>query len=317
MWKDSSGYLYSIKIPGSTLVETPDYKKITIKRGSRAFLNEGGTIVALPCGVSGVNPVMNLPMVDPWFNMVLEKENISYIDGIVKLSEKWGVEDYFQFKSHLEILSKEHKEFIITYGTDCISFFAPWVALLCKDLNVKAVIIVGQRSWDRPTSQFPLLLKDSFTIFSKLPPGGSVVLTHNGKNTLVHLPYQIKKFHTTSKKGFYSRNCISLSKLTFVKKLKFKKEIHCKSTLEEVSPISVSFETPLTNMSSPDLLVSRGVGNSRFPPVGLHSTIVCSGPTCEYLYSGCSTSQLFTSIIDPSWQSLYIIGALTDYENRS
>ena len=46
-----------------------------------------------------------------------------------------------------------YSRFIFTHGTDYLSFFAPWLDPLSKDLKYSGVIIVSRRSLDRPTSE--------------------------------------------------------------------------------------------------------------------------------------------------------------------
>ena len=316
MWTDSSGYFFAQHIPESDLVlEVPSKKNISLKKDP-VFINEGGTIVSTPFGCTGVKPVYDLIGKDLLLKNYVEKENMSYVDDIVKLSEKWNTKDYFKFKKNLKKLSLSHSSFIITYGTDYISFFAPWVDILCKEFNIKAIIIIGQRSWDRPTSQFIPLFRDSINALKKLKKKNCMVLTHNGLESIVHSPYQIKKFHTTSKNGFYSRHQIKLKYLKNFKQFKFKSCVKSIDFNKKLITPSIHFENPFM-IKNADLLVSRGVGNPKTKPNKFHSTIVGSGPTCEYLYSGVPVSQLSTKNMDFTWESLYIILTLTKHENRS
>lgn len=316
MWRDQSGYFYNNPINGASPWSPIINLNSSYTRKETAFLNEGGTIVSTPTGFIGVSPCADLPKVDPFFNDYLVQNNYSYYDGLTKLSEKWTTLDYIDFRSRFSSYSKTHSNFIITYGTDNVSFFAPWVDLLCKEFNVKAVVIIAQRSWDRPTSEFIPLVQDSPNVLKKLCLGNAVVLSHNGDQTIIHNPYEIRKSHTTSKRGFYSTHNIRYTNLHKIKPLYFRgTPLRTVDNITKVHATQAQVDTPFSS-TSPDILLCRGVGNSRSKPGKLHSTIVGSGPTCEYLYGGHSTVQLMNREVDFTWESLYVINHLTNYENR-
>ena len=312
-------------VPGSESVPSSgperSEKKRVLLNSSLVFVNTGGTIVSAPRDdvPTGVRPLVDLPSVDPVLREFLSREDASYVDSVVKLSEEWTEEDYLEVREELKFLRGSGRDkFIFTHGTDCVSFFAPWIDLLSKELDFKGVILIAQRSWDRPTSEFHPLLERSLSALDRLKRGNSVVLTHREDgDVLVHNPYQIRKFHTTAMEGFYSTHSMLLSKRGALPRTEFLRRHRPRSEVRLLRPPTVLVQTMFTRKERAELRVSRGVGNFKQKWRDEFSgTIVGSGPMNQYLYNGGSRVRLCVNELDFTWESLYVISAFTD-EDRS
>lgn len=291
IWQDlESGYFYSFKLNENCKIYEPKGVDRFVQ-GPQLLVNCGGTIVSGPCGqFTSVKPLSGL-------DQLIELNGFGYWPFKLKLSENWTLEDY------VELEKLDNRDMIITHGTDNISFFAPWIDILAKIKNFKAVIIISQRSFDRPTSPFTLLFRAAKKMLKRLKKGDVVVLTQKEDKVLIHNPYEIKKFHTTHKEGFYSKNS-STFKIT---RAIFKKPFKLKTPL----PPSIEVETPFSKPNS-KILLTRGVGNAK-NYMDYNVTIVNKGPMNSSLYGGLkSTHSYHTRNLDYSWESLYVLMTFTD-----
>lgn len=290
-------------------------KVIEINTNSKTlFLNLGGTITSGPTlKYTGVQPLKNLLNFDFKLKKLLEHHHIDYCEKIMKLSEDWGLKEYYQIKSIFESF-KEKKIFILTYGTDNISFFGPWIDVLCKLTGHSALILVSQRSWDRPTSELPYLLSNALNVCKKLKKNHCYVMTYALDKVFLHSPYEIQKYHTTKKSAFYSKNqkIYAFKDLKWPPSIKFK-TLRIKEALE-LKELKITLDTPFSAKVA-DLLIYRGTGNSKkskktFPVC----TIVNSGPLNPYLYS--NQSHLKKPKLQYSWQALVTLKTFTEYACR-
>ena len=317
LWVDqNSGYFYCQELPNSVIWNPFTSDVISLKRRSThydtryCFINCGGTIVSTPTKNSiGVAPCNDL-LENPGFNDFLKKNRVNYEEFSLKLSEEWLPLDYLNLKKRLIDLRKQYTNFIFTYGTDYVSFFAPWVDLLSKQLNFKAIICVGQRSLDRPTSEFDTLINAAIIVLKKMHSRNCFVLTYDYPSPRVHNAYELKKYHTTSKTGFYSKNSKYLEENLKKLSLSFKEKIVTVNELSQLKKVDLGVETCTYTPDRTELRINRGVGNSKKSYLGqTHCTSTCSGPVNPYLYNNISKDHLFSSDFQFSWESCYVLKA--------
>ena len=317
MYKDlKTGYFYAQDLGNCVYTSNSELEPQTLQFNTDLlFINCGGTIVStsVPGQHTGVEPRSNL-LGNFFFRSFLQTNKISYVEGILKLSEKWTLPDYFFIKDLILKKIKHKKRIIFTFGTDYVSFFAPWIELLSQEMGFKSVILISQRSLDRPSAELPHLLKYTIPVLNKLKFNCSVVLTYNTEGVFVHNPFEIKKFHTTSKKGFYSNHQTSYPSIKLPRPTRFK--VKTVSSLTQMRVSKIEFETIFSNLDKVDLRISRGVGNPRISFENQFcSTMVNNGPTNSYLYNGL----LESSTLDPNftWESVLVLYTLTNYAGRN
>ena len=275
-----------------------------------AFINCGGTIVSEPNqNLTGVSPILDLYHRDPLFKKYIDS-GVSYHPYKLSLSEFWSLEDYIDLKKYVTTLKE--KKIIFTHGTDNISFFGPWIDLLAKELKFKAVILIGQRDWSKPTSEFPELINNSLKVVSKVNSGNAVVITHNNQ-IRIHNPYELRKIHTTSKEGFYSPFPVRLGQSMSKVYTKFKTTPSTVSKLKDCNKMDIELQNLEQSNCKVDLVIGRGVGGTKSKTHTFFSTIVGSGPVNSILYSGSQKKPaLCTREVNFTWQAMYILCKLTN-----
>jgi len=307
MWVDASGYFYTRNIGelGTKQVLVEEQIPIVIKKvhSKVHFYNTGGTIVAGPNykDYHSVSPVTNI-LKHTLINSFFEDNNISYSDLRCKLSEHWTEQDYIDVKHQLQ-RNKEHKSFIFTHGSDNIGFFSTWIAILAMEMNFKAVILVSQRSLDKPTNDLLKLCYASLEVLKKLKPSNAIVICSTKQNVECHIPFEIRKYHTTKKDAFYSKH---RKVLTVDTCLKDTSKLFKEPSLSSGHPWpKVALENPLEDTVESDIRLCRGSGNAKkiLPNEDL-AVIIGSGPLNTLLYTTTANKQ---SILECSWEALYVL----------
>jgi len=297
--------------------QTPKLPDLS-KEGS-IFINAGGTIVSSPNfskNVLGVTP-QGLFLEDKFLKFIKLKK-INYFESILKLSEDWTLKDYLIFKTHLKRFT--NKRLIITHGTDNLAFFSTWVLLLAKQIGFNAIILVGQRSLDRPTAEFYQLLGPAFKVLKRIKGNNVIVCTFKSATQIaLHPPLEIKKFHTTKKDAFYSQKMKVLNLSNYLKNLdlsnlkttlkdlgifKEHRKIETINTLAQFKKVPFTIQS-LNQDNKKAFKICRGVGNCLKPKKGEElATIIGAGPLNFTLYHKKSTGCKNRSY---SWESLYIL----------
>lgn len=198
------------------MVETLDpdslKNKALISESNRLFYNCGGTITSRYTDkTSGVDCV-DISAFDSKFNAVLRQQGFNYKLGPLKLSENYTLKDYLNIKAELIRLISERKvnsalRVVFTHGTDNLAYFATWIKLLSVELHFYAVIIVAQRSHDRPTCELHALLPSAIRILLRMKHVTAICVTYcNEKFVLCHDAFEVRKTDTYAKNAFWSFN---------------------------------------------------------------------------------------------------------------
>ena len=179
----------------------------------------------------------------------------------------------------------------MTHGTDNISYFSTWIKLLCQKYKKSAVIIVSQRSWDRPTCELHAILPSANILLSNLRMKEVWVLTYyNSTHVEIHHPFYIRKVDTYDKRAFYSEDSIIFSKESLCKR--FRKNLNIDYSFRDLKEIKHKIGLESVFQKCKDTIVlGTGLGHTQVVH-SLGSSIVRKGPLNQYIYYKNDTKDL-------------------------
>ena len=304
MWVDNNtGYIYASKIYDWCTPWISDQTDASYRTDrKKILLNCGGTIVSTPdYGVCGVKP---FPLIkEEGFKAFLDKYDLGYVPFKLKLSQEWDFQDYKQMDRIF--LENKGKTLFITHGTDNVSFFAPWVDLLSIRHKIQTVIMISQRSLDRPTSDFYDMLKK---LTDQKFQGTRVITRMMPYGYTAHNPYEIKKYGTFKRDGFYSENMTDYMNFkTVLLKNRYKKQI-CKSGTYSKPPV-IKVQTPFDTDEKAHIRLIRGLANTRNENHDYGVTIVNHGPSNPHVYQSKNKNRpsFHNKDLDYTWESLCVL----------
>jgi L-asparaginase/Glu-tRNA(Gln) amidotransferase subunit D len=270
--------------PNDTILDF-NYKKVELSPNyplcHTVFTNTGGTISSgYNFNLTGVQ-CMDIRLYDRKLNDFLIRNKVNYETLLLKLSEDYVLQDYNTIHQYIR-KSRFHK-FLFTHGTDNISYFSSWIKILCQKYNKSAVIIVSQRSWDRPTCELHSILESSHNILENLRSKEVWNVTYHDENYIqVHHPFYIRKIDTYSKRAFYSENSMLVPKNTIIKRFKrdlnFMYDIRPKLEVTHTLGIESIFQK-----SKDTIVLGTGLGHTQDNHY-FRSSIVRQGPLNKFIY---------------------------------
>ena len=250
--------------------------------GGITVLNTGGTATALPSQkVTGVTSRLGVFGSEGPLGPLVKQLGMGALDlQWVKGSEDYTLQDY---KLVYKIL-RDHprcRKWIIVHGTDNMGFFAPWVALIARQLNLKVLLTCSQRSLDRPTCQLVHLLTLARSLINRVKAGRSYVLS--GYHPRIHSPLQIRKTHTSSKDCFYSQSMALVGP-----NMRFPRYDLPVVDLQVIEPrqVSIGYPLPWNHLVQCQVILSYGLGNRPPNSRGVMFTRIPAGPCNPLLYGG-------------------------------
>ena len=278
------------------LIEKPTFKESI---SEVTLLNTGGTVSSSPnLAISGVSPMKGglYQRVEklPEFNNLGYKELQS-----LKNSQLWTCQDYHKVWSFFKENHSKCSKWIVVHGTDNMGCFAPYMALIAKELRLKLVLTCTQRSLDKPTWEFTQLIKSCLRVLKKTKAGKAYVITYGDPfYQMIHSPTSIRKSHTYKKNSFFSENSTRIFEDLDFKLPHYETPSEAKPW-NEFKKIVYSYPLPFSREpQNPDVCLGYGLGNlgvsdfkgkifSRIPAGPLNPIIYSLGDSWDPEFNQC------------------------------
>jgi glutamyl-tRNA(Gln) amidotransferase subunit D len=113
---------------------------------------------------------------------------------------------------------------IIPHGTDTMGYTSAALSFMLEGLTKPVVLVVAQRSSDRPSTDAHTNLVSSARFIVEGDAAGVYVLMHETSSDTagaVHLGTKVRKMHTSRRDAFRSVNCLPVARIGFEGKLEF------------------------------------------------------------------------------------------------